>query len=319
MSFVKLNQAIESEIGCFSLSELKRARENLTNRYRLEEQRDYISAHQETWMQSNVERMSYLVTRMPAIYKVIEHILQQIPTTQISSVLDLGAGPGTGTWAATALFPHIIKATLVEQDAQLIKIGQRLATHAAFPDTEWKPQCLSTFTPFPHDLVIVSYVLGELKDITEVVQKSWTSTEQFLVIVEPGSQRGFKTILQARQQILELGGYLVGPCPQAGACPMSQGDWCHFFKRVERSRIHRQCKEGALGYEDEKFSYVIFSRQPLTMSQNRILEHPQKRSGHVHLRLCTSKGIQKTIISKRHKDLYKQAKDAEWGDTLKNV
>ncbi|MBS4167808.1 small ribosomal subunit Rsm22 family protein [Parachlamydia sp. AcF125] len=319
MNFETLISAIEAEIGSFSLSELKKARENLTNRYRVEEQRASITARQETWMQTAVERISYLVTRMPATYKALEHLLQQIPATPIHSVLDLGAGPGTGTWAASAVFPSLIQATLIEQDADLIEIGQRLAKHSAFPKAEWKQGCLSTFIPLPHDLVIASYVLGELKDISEVVKKSWDAAQQFLILVEPGSQKGFATILQARQQVLDLGGYLVGPCPHAGACPMPPGDWCHFSKRVERTRLHRQCKEGSLGYEDEKFSYAIFSKQPYPLSQARILEHPQKRSGHVHLRVCTSKGIQKAIISKRHKDLYKQAQDAKWGDTLKVV
>ena len=92
------------------------------------------------------------------------------------------------------------------------------------------------------------------------------------------------------------------------------GDWCHFAARVERTAIHRQIKGGALGHEDEKFSYVVFSRMPFATASTRIVRHPQKRSGHVQLRLCTSQGLRDQIIGKSQKEIYKRARVAAWGD-----
>lgn len=95
------------------------------------------------------------------------------------------------------------------------------------------------------------------------------------------------------------------------------GDWCHFSQRVERTSLHRRLKEGALGYEDEKFSYVVASRQSVIAAGPRIIRHPGKHSGHVQLVLCTPEARMETrTITRSSKRAYKLARKAEWGDTL---
>ena len=97
---------------------------------------------------------------------------------------------------------------------------------------------------------------------------------------------------------------------------MKENDWCHFSKRISRSSIHRQLKEGFLSHEDEKFSYIAISKVPVALPMNRILRHPEKHSGHLSLELCTHNGtIQNKTISKRDGELYKQARKLKWGDT----
>jgi ribosomal protein RSM22 (predicted rRNA methylase) len=73
-------------------------------------------------------------------------------------------------------------------------------------------------------------------------------------------------------------------------------------------------KSADLGYEDEKFCYMIFGKEPATAFSSRILRHPLKRSGHIEFTLCTKEGIKKQISSKKDGDFYKQAKKFEWGD-----
>lgn len=56
-----------------------------------------------------------------------------------------------------------------------------------------------------HDLVIASYVLGEipsLKDRITTVRQLWDLTEDVLVLVEPGTPHGSKIIAQMRSHIL---------------------------------------------------------------------------------------------------------------------
>jgi len=321
--FNLLKEAIEMETQNYSMADLKKARESLTNRYRDDKQRHQIAKKHEKWMGTPEEKISYILTRMPATSGVLDLILEkltmQMTNLEINSLLDLGAGPGTASWMGCSRFPEIQKVTLIEQDEALIQLGQRLAghaTHAALQNATWKQQDLFQFETDSHDMVVLSYVLGELNDFGDILAKSWESTQKYLIIVEPGSQRGFSNILLAREEILKLSGTLVLPCPHSNACPMPKSDWCHFTKRIERSKMHRECKEATLGYEDEKFSYCVFSRNPAPISASRILEHPMKRSGHMHFRLCTPQGIEKKIVSRKDKETYKRAKKLEWGDAL---
>ena len=93
------------------------------------------------------------------------------------------------------------------------------------------------------------------------------------------------------------------------------GDWCHFSQRVERTSQHRQLKGGSLGYEDEKFSYLVVARQNVAAWGARIVRHPGKHSGHVQLALCTPEGrLEARTVTRSSKQAYKLARKTEWGD-----
>ena len=69
------------------------------------------------------------------------------------------------------------------------------------------------------------------------------------------------------------------------------GQWCHFAARVERTSIHRRIKRASLGHEDEKFSFVIFSRNPASRADSRVIRHPLKHTGHVNLQLAYKRDL----------------------------
>jgi ribosomal protein RSM22 (predicted rRNA methylase) len=138
------------------------------------------------------------------------------------------------------------------------------------------------------------------------------------VIVEPGTPKGYETILHARDLMIQKGAQIYAPCPHMMRCPLEQGDWCHFKTRLSRSSLHQYVKEAACGFEDEKFSYLIAckKRYPQT-PYDRVLREPIHRSGHTLLTLCTHEGtVEKRTISRRDKELYAKAKRAKWGDAL---
>ena len=91
------------------------------------------------------------------------------------------------------------------------------------------------------------------------------------------------------------------------------GDWCHFAVRLERSAAHRRLKQGALGYEDEKFSYLVAGRAPVELPAARIVRHPLVRPGHIQLTLCTVRGLEQSTVTKSEKEAYRRARRAEWG------
>ncbi len=258
---------------------------------------------------SEQEVEAYLKARMPATFAAVSAVLKEVSariTEPIRSLLDLGAGPGTGGLAAREFFPEIEHCTLVERNEAMIKKGKELI------EGEWIRADIQSYSPQEHDLVLFAYSFGEIAGQIEVLKRAWDAAK-VLVIVEPGTPRGFENILKAREQLIQWGGKMIAPCPHVKRCPM-QSRWCHFSVRLERTREHRLLKGGQLGWEDEKFSYIAFSKESVEMAKARIIGHPQKLHGNVALQLCSEEGLLEKTISKKEKSLYKQARKAKWGD-----
>jgi ribosomal protein RSM22 (predicted rRNA methylase) len=278
---------------------------------------------------NDAQRAAYLAVRFPATYAANRRVFSEIELrtskAQITSLLDLGAGPGTALFAASEVFPVLQHATLIEADGSWIELGKNLSASSPMPavrQAQWLKQDLrSGFSCAEHDLVVISYLLGELAPTAAeaVVRKAWTCARQFLAIVEPGTPRGFAAIDAARSALIASAAEILAPCPHKHTCPMAaKGDWCHFSQRLERTSQHRQLKGGALGYEDEKFSYVIAARQSVAAEGARIVRHPGRHSGHIQLALCTPAGrIETETVTRSHKQAFRLARKAEWGDLWK--
>jgi ribosomal protein RSM22 (predicted rRNA methylase) len=226
-------------------------------------------------------------------------------------------------FAASEEFASLQHATLVETDAEWIALGTRLTSEPRLLGTlkvQWSKQDLrSGLSCETHDLVVISYTLGELPQAAAeaVLNKALKCARKFLVAIEPGTRRGFAAINAARSAMIANAASILAPCPHHFMCPMAiAGDWCHFAQRMERTSQHRQLKGGDLGYEDEKFSYVVAAKTPVPPVGSRIVRHPGKHSGHVQLALCTPQGqIGNRTITRSSKEAYKRARKAEWGDT----
>lgn len=311
---IELVQAIETELNTIDFSVFSKAIEELSIRYRNSEK---------VLISSAAHRLAYIGVRLPATYAVIKAVLTQLkevlPDIELDSLLDLGAGPGTVAWAALNFFPAINKITLIEHDKNMLALGKKLSNNnVSLKSAEWLNLNLIKEHQFSaNDLVTMSYVLGELPLVERkvLVQKAWQATNKILLLIEPGTPKGFSNILQAREELISLGANIVAPCPHQQTCPMQENDWCHFSERLPRSSLHRRAKAGYLSYEDEKFSYLIVSKTTVNKPLNRIIRHPLKRKGHLQLSLCTNAGLKSFTIS-ASKNNYKLAKKLNWGDSL---
>ncbi|MBZ5523126.1 MAG: small ribosomal subunit Rsm22 family protein [Acidobacteriia bacterium] len=314
----RLSQAIEQELESVDYARLRQAVAQLTVQYQDASFAGPVIA-------SEALRAAYLAVRLPATYaaiaRVLEEIVQRAPLVEIGSLLDLGSGPGTALHAAAEAFPSMRQATAIESDADLSALGKRLgaqSAHEAVRSARWIPADLrSGVNAGRHDLVVLSYALGELPAVAvnKVLTDAWAAAGEFLVLIEPGTKRGFGVVHSARSWLIAAGAPILAPCPHTDTCPMAAaGDWCHFSARVERTSMHRRLKGGALGHEDEKFSYIVASRRPLAPASSRIVRHPQKSSGFVRLQLCTPQGLENRTVTRSQKDHYRAARKAEWGD-----
>jgi ribosomal protein RSM22 (predicted rRNA methylase) len=282
---------------------------------------------------------AYLVARLPATLAAAGTVLGEVaarrPGWRPATVLDLGAGPGTATWAAAAVFPSLRQATLVEHAAGMVSAGRRLADRAGPPllrQARWQQIPVGTALTEPadpadppgggaaarSDLVIAAYLLGELRAeaLEALVLACWAGTGAELVLVEPGTPAGYARVLAARAALLAAGATITAPCPSDARCPLTGTDWCHFARRVARTAEHRRIKTADRGFEDEKYSYLVASRQSPAHAAARVLRAPQVRSGHVRLQLCEAPQARTVVVARSGRDAYRWARSARWGDPV---
>jgi len=305
-----LTDAIETIVQKMSPAVLRKARESLSQTYRQHGTSFSI-------FKDEAQSLSYLATRLPATYAAVSQVLERLPIlSTCKHWLDLGSGPGTASLAAIHSLSNMEKLTLIEQSSDAIVLGKQLTIgYSIFQNADWI--CQSLPGPIPDaDVAIASYALGEMQSPLTVIEDWWKSKTPLFIVIEPGTPAGFALIKKIRGHLISLGACLVAPCPHSLVCPMKEVDWCHFSVRLERSRLHRYLKEGSLGYEDEKYSYIVASRTPFSgLKEARILRHPQKNSGHVRLTLCDIDGNWKEkVVTKKDKEFYKKARGADWGD-----
>ncbi|XP_059662180.1 uncharacterized protein LOC132308177 [Cornus florida] len=234
---------------------------------------------------------AYIASRMPAVYsacyRVLSEVRRRLPGFAPTRVLDFGAGTGSAMWALREVWPHAMeRIRLVEPSQSMQRAGQRLIKglkNLPLIQSYGSIQALTkniNKSEREHDLVIASYVLGEipsLKDRITVVRQLWDLTQDVLVLVEPGTPHGSKIISQMRSHILWMekrklrklerasekrrklvdasdaapkdmidlknGVHIVAPCPHDGPCPLDNtGKYCHFVQRLERTTSQRAYK-----------------------------------------------------------------------------
>ncbi|MET8825009.1 small ribosomal subunit Rsm22 family protein [Streptomyces sp. NPDC004610] len=274
-------------------------------------------------LRDRADVVAYAAYRMPATFAAVSAALGEfadaVPEWTPGSHLDIGGGTGAATWAVSATWDGTRPVTVLDWAEPALALGRELA--AARPElraARWERARIGAGLGVePADLVTVSYVLGELtEEARAAVVDAAASAGQAVVVVEPGTPDGYERILAARERLIGAGFRIAAPCPHSAGCPIVPGtDWCHFAARVSRSSLHRQIKGGSLAYEDEKFSYVAATRFPNGPAPARVVRKPQLRKGQVLLDLCErEERLGRITVTKRHGDLYKAARDADWGD-----
>jgi ribosomal protein RSM22 (predicted rRNA methylase) len=271
------------------------------------------------------DALAYALARMPATYAAVTASLNALreirPDFVPVSLLDVGAGPGTATWAAAEAFSSLADFTLLDANSalrtlalDLFRDGSRLSgvqyvhreAHAALADSE------------PADLVVASYMIGEIAhtERTALAELMWAKTRDTLLIVEPGTPAGYARIITTRAQLIAAGAHVAAPCPHDGNCPLVAPDWCHFTQRLPRSQAHRHIKGAELPFEDEKFAYVALTRAPVARHPARVLAQPDVTKIEVTAKLCTTDGLVIAKVPRRAKADYAAARRWRWGDAV---
>jgi ribosomal protein RSM22 (predicted rRNA methylase) len=316
-----LRHAVDQALEGVALAELTQAAARLSERYRSE------TLDGSLHIASDLAAKAYLATRLPATYAAVRDAMTKLaklrPDLEPKSLLDVGSGPGTVLWAAADCWPGLDRAVLLESSAAIRKWGEVLAASGPGRHVEYRSADITRGLALdaPSDLVCLAYVLSELPEDRRpgLIDDLWHLTKDTLLIVEPGTPKGWERILAARQQMIGAGAHIIAPCPHHEACPIAAPDWCHFSRRVARARLHRLAKAADVPWEDEKFIYLAACRRKGLAVQARILAAPAIGKGHIDLKLCCADGnLREHTLSRRDGTLFKAARRSDWGDTIED-
>ena len=266
---------------------------------------------------------AYLAARLPATYAAIAAALDAVAEGADDfapeSLLDFGAGPGTGSWAAAQIWPSLRAVTMLDRNATLLSAAKRLAQASAIPALQTAHIVTSLNVSEIYDAVVAAYVFAELPDaeVERTAKQLWDACGGVFVIVEPGTPAGFERIRTIRAMLSSEGANIAAPCPGSYTCPIVKPDWCHFSVRLPRSRTHMRAKSADVPFEDEKFSYVAFVRDTVVLQpiEARILARPHAMKPGIRFKLCAAGSVADRTIARRD-PAYKAAAKKTWGDTF---
>jgi ribosomal protein RSM22 (predicted rRNA methylase) len=299
-----------------------------------------------------LQALGYAALILPATYAQLRGALAataaRIRGWAPATMLDLGSGPGTALWAATAQWPSLRTLAAWEREPALIALGVALARASqasAVRTATWERidlRVLGTATGDgrgePHgkagsaktlqssdfaasqqfDLVVLGHVLNELdaESQRQVVAAAWQRTAGLLLIVEPGTSAAFEVVRAAREQLLGLGAHTIAPCAHDLACPL-QNDWCHFPQRLKRPEFQRRAREASSEWEESKFAYAALARFAMDAPiWGRVIREPASNKAYAEALISTTVGVARYRGLKRHRDAFRQVKQLEWGAAL---
>jgi ribosomal protein RSM22 (predicted rRNA methylase) len=276
-------------------------------------------------IRSEADALAYALARMPATHAAVIACLNALceakPDFEPDSLLDIGAGPGTATWAAAEVFPSLASFASIDANPALRSLALELfgksPRFSAVRYVQGKVQA-ALANAEAADLVIASYFVGEVDDPGRAVLAGlmWSKTRGALLVVEPGTPAGYARIIALRAQLIASGAHVAAPCPHDDGCPLAPPDWCHFAQRLPRSRAHMALKGAELPFEDEKFSYVVLTRTALARPRARVLAPPAVGKVAVTAKLCTRDGLVYASVARRAKADYAGARRWRWGDAV---
>ena len=333
---IYLNDLSEAVSQTSDMKQLKLHSEMVRQRYR-----DKTSSGRDLEIQEQGEAEAYLAWRWPVTAMVIHEVLGRLkeawPEFSPQSVLDLGAGPAVSVLPTVLQFPMIKDYILWEEQSAMIQAGELMLSRmkGTFPQitaSRWQKGDFLTGDWPATDLILASYAVNELNqsESKRLCKALAASAAQVVVLIVPGTPEHFKGLTAMRNRLVDEGYSILAPCTFTGPCPMEHDNWCHFFLRVQRSKLLRQLKSAELSYEDEKFSYLILRKnegfnQDARSKDNphdnknevRIIRHPIINKGYRQVSLCGDGKIREVRFTKgRHKAIYRTLKRKSWGDLL---
>lgn len=239
------------------------------------------------------------------------------------SVLELGAGPGTGLLGLAclledepALVNRILSWEAIDRSTRNLSLSRRLA-EALGPRLgevriTWTPRDIldAGSGAGTHDLVLAMNLLNELPQAREStilgIAENALKQDGVLILIEPALRWTSRRLLRLRDQALGVGWSVLSPCTRQSQCPALEKDrdWCHHEEFWERPSLLAELDQ-ALGRVklSLKYSYLILSRTPTPVAfpdqVYRVVSERFDEKGRTRLVLCGMHGRAMTRCNHR--------------------
>lgn len=164
--------------------------------------------------------IGYLQRKMPYSYSIFRRVLHEVKLRmpqdfKPEAVLDYGAGLGSGLWAAKHVFgEEVARIAAVEPNTSMRKLGKYITeelNEKSGNNILW----VDSLSMIPgiggakgkFDIVLLGFVLQEVptaKQREMLMEALWSRVKEggVLVLLEPGSPKGYRFVMSFRDWIL---------------------------------------------------------------------------------------------------------------------
>lgn len=307
--------------------------------------------------QSHAARLRFFLPRDLPKYQLPLYELDRagaLPSGRAWSILDIGAGMGTATFAASAfardraLAPSC-EVVAVETDVgaldvmqglteELQRAGHILPTTVRTEQVSWQEVDMVRVDPRGFDLIIFGLVLNEtpgsederLAQIESFAQR-YLAPSGSLIIVEPALRSFSRALQRMRDRLSESpGGVSVfAPCPHHRACPLlvRERDWCHDQLLLPLPEpLASLASESGLRRERLTFAYLTLRADGQNLAAalgegrplQRVVGGPRETKGKTEWDLCGPEGLTRLRLLDRERSTHNEPLvDAARGSLLR--
>lgn len=282
------------------------------------------------YIQDYDDALAYLSLRSPAtyaqIYSACSQVAEIIPSWKPQSLLDIGCGPGTGTWSAATLWPTLKTITCIDKDPSFVRIGKHILSQSNLScNVTWQQSDVKDInTHFMYDIVIIANVLNELsaEDKNELITNAYAQCKGIMILIEPGTFIGTDIIQKATPQLYPEATLLA---PYIYNSFVSLKDkWIHFPQRFIRPeflrRLRQYMRESSLmasDWEESKYAFAAFGKIPAELKPwGRCISPVIIKKGFLETQVLTEDTILPVKVLKRYKKQYTFAKKLRWGQII---
>ena len=309
---VHIQQKVNELFAGLNKEKLVSKREQLTLKYKTSQ------AVNKSIFESNEDSAVYAISRMPSTYAVIYTLLSDLinqgKLKNISTIFDIGSGTGAGFFACKELFGENVQVSLFERDNNMIQIFEQFETGVSVQKFDFLKDTIKEKA----DLVMSNYVFSELNEDGRrlALQKMLDSSNKYVLICDTGTPRTYENFMKLKKLVFDKGYSVLAPC-NSEKCGL-KNDYCQFYARVERSSLMKMSKQAELSYEDEKYFYLLISKEQSSEKtrEMRVIRRPQIKTNFVELRLCSGLGVVDEKYTKKDKEAYKKAKKIKINETI---